>query len=106
MGAEGRGSGWGCVVREKQARAHFSCRQPSTRAEPGGTLLQKLWRSSKHASASLGENRMSLAAMAKELCTAEMHSSSFSSNLRPHPRTTSLSFHPAMKEHFQNRASG
>jgi len=56
-----------------------------TRAEPGGTLAQNSWRSSKHASASGTSKRMSLDAYSMIFCTRAAHAWLWISSLRARP---------------------
>ena len=66
-------------------RARLSCRQRMTRAEPGGTLEQNSWRSSKQASASGTSKRMSLLAYSMIFCTRAAHAGDWISSLRGAP---------------------
>ncbi len=57
-----------------------------TRAEPGGTLEQNSWRSSKQASARGTSKRMSLDAYSIIFCTRAEHAGDWISSLRRHTR--------------------
>ncbi len=60
-----------------------------TRAEPGGTLAQNSWRSSKQASASGTSKRMSLEAYSMILTTRAAHAGDWISSLCETPRRVS-----------------
>ena len=64
--------------------ACLSCRQRMTRAEPGGTLAQNSWRSSKQASARGTSKRMSLEAYSMILTTRAAHAGDWISSLHIH----------------------
>lgn len=69
----------------KKSEGHLSCRQRMTRADPGGTLPQNSWRSSKQASASGTSKRMSLDAYSMIFCTRAEQAGDWISSLHNHP---------------------